>query len=134
MKGVHPEVQPVLRALKVMMKEFKISDNEELYVLPQPTEYCEQASQKVADNLVMTDAEWEEVHNDEEAVSSQRFINCSSTVTELETIVIDSDVFPMTVDLTHEDDVPPFGEASCLPTAGQLPMLPPHPTLTADPR
>ena len=97
----------MLRALKVMMKDFKISDSEELYVLPQPTEYCEQASQKVADNLVMTDAEWDEFHHDEETIASQRFINCSNTVTELETIAIDSHVIPMMVDLTHESDVPP---------------------------
>ena len=97
----------VLEALVDVMKDFKLGDDEELYKFPESTQYSEETSQKVADNLVMTDADWDAFHHDDAAVASQTFINCSSTVTELETIVIDSqeDILPMSVDLTHENDV-----------------------------
>ena len=72
------------------MERFTLSDTEELYVLVTQPQYCKEASQKVEENLSMTDEQWVDLHHDEGASSSQRFINCSKTVTELETIAIDS--------------------------------------------
>ena len=105
---VHPDMLTVLDALISVMQGFQITETEELYVLKVEQQHHEETAPTVVDELSMTDEQWGELHHDDEATaSSQRVFNCCRTVTELETIVVDSQAIPMVVDLTHEDDGPP---------------------------